>query len=976
MAIPRSRKKLTYVLNNVDTRVRHLEMRPKGSYANVGAIQAIVDNSIIDLIDGTISNIGPNAPSSYKSVIQARYIPYNLRGGVDRIEIYTDVSSGAVANGKMSIYGLHGANLAPGLEASGSYTVIDVGEVFDHATQALTTAPSGTYVFSYSPGYKIWSPYEFDLSSNNGISKYSATTTTGTLTISDSETNHFLVGDVIYVNGITSDFNGPQILTEVTSTTISFNFRTSLANPITETNAPNGAKATAAIHEYVNIGDTWIDTSVTPNVVYVWNGSAWTNLASSTITADSVNPSPPTDVNATAEGIYDSAGIAKAKITVTWIAPTTNADGTPLKDLAGYVIYYRQAENQEYYQQTGGPETTQLIVPLFDTKTEFDLYIAVKTRDSGGNLSEFSTVKVLHVNRPVTPLIAPSAPVLTSRLGTVTVTWDGKNFMGGSNPDSLDHIEVHRSPTSNFSIDMDTTYIGSISSGAGGYVVASNLTYNTTYYFKFISVDKTGVKTAPSAQQSIAVTPLVNTDIIGKIIDGAKIVSGSITASDAIIGNTITGNLIRANAIEAGNINANSITSDKISVGALDGKVITGSVVQTAKPVGEGGSNNRIVLNQYGLYAYNTSGTETFKILANTGAVTIGAGATNPDLTGVSTTANNAYGTANTAYGTANTAYGAANTAYGAANTISSNIYTPGTTTIEGGKVTATSSINFASSDPALGTPARSVKIGDHVVPGYNGQVTITGLSFYRSGTRYGIMGTSAWADMAYGADELSNALSYTGLGSGLYDTYIRSSGAIIISGSGVTSVYGGLSSAAYASFFSGVGVYGSSTFNAGEIAVLSYNGNSAGFRIFTNNPAAFGIWADETYRFSSTSTAAKTAALLHADTGTMTLRTKNVVVTSTRTSKDDIADYPMDLRILDLNPVTFRYKNPGGQKLDIQLGLIAEEVDDLGIDLLVLRDEEDNPTAIDYMKIPVLLTPIIKDLRARVIELESRLNQ
>jgi Putative Ig domain len=39
------------------------------------------------------------------------------------------------------------------------------------------------------------------------------------------------------------------------------------------------------------------------------------------------------------------AALANGQVTLSWTAPTENADGTPLTDLAGYKIYYGRADN-------------------------------------------------------------------------------------------------------------------------------------------------------------------------------------------------------------------------------------------------------------------------------------------------------------------------------------------------------------------------------------------------------------------------------------------------------------------------------------------------------------------------------------------------------------------------------------------------------------------------------------------------------
>lgn len=55
------------------------------------------------------------------------------------------------------------------------------------------------------------------------------------------------------------------------------------------------------------------------------------------------------------------------------------------------------------------------------------------------------------------------------------------------------------------------------------------------------------------------------------------------------------------------------------------------------------------------------------------------------------------------------------------------------------------------------------------------------------------------------------------------------------------------------------------------------------------------------------------------------------------------------------------------------QVGLIAEEVQDAGIDLLLHRNQKTNEvSSLRYDKIGVLLLPIVKDLRERIVTLES----
>lgn len=191
---------------------------------------------------------------------------------------------------------------------------------------------------------------------------------------------------------------------------------------------------------------------------------------------------------------------------------------------------------------------------------------------------------------------APSTPILDSRLGTVSIRWDGLTSTGDPMP-PIAYVSVHVSTTSGFTPD-GANQVGTFAANTPDTVILSDLTYNTTYYAKFVAVNRSDVHSLPSAEAGISVTPLVNTDIIGQIINGANIVNGSLVASDKIVGNTITGALIQSLSINTGHLAANAITADKIQAGAItaqkidtyaiNGKYIQGGTVYGSKFYSQG----------------------------------------------------------------------------------------------------------------------------------------------------------------------------------------------------------------------------------------------------------------------------------------------------------------------------------------------------------------------------------------------------
>ena len=74
-------------------------------------------------------------------------------------------------------------------------------------------------------------------------------------------------------------------------------------------------------------------------------------------------------------------------VTLSWNAPTKNADGTPLVDLAGYKVYYRNSSGDYSQSINAGNVTTKTVNNLTDG---LDYYFAVTAYDISGNESGYS----------------------------------------------------------------------------------------------------------------------------------------------------------------------------------------------------------------------------------------------------------------------------------------------------------------------------------------------------------------------------------------------------------------------------------------------------------------------------------------------------------------------------------------------------------------------------------------------------------
>ncbi|PZG20594.1 fibronectin type III domain-containing protein [Nonomuraea aridisoli] len=280
----------------------------------------------------------------------------------------------------------------------------------------------------------------------------------------------------------------------------------------------------------------------------------------------------------------DEYGFARGQITATWSAVTADVAGVAI-DVDGYELFARPNETGEVWRmiaRTDGSDTTTTYSPL-----PVGFTYAFKVRATAdGTPGEFSDQFVTLIPDDVTPPPVPSTPTLATRLGVIQVTWDGLGAGDVAMPSDFERVKVWMAAAA------DGPYEVVDELRAAGTVLVTDQPYNQTRWFRLTSVDRRGNESGESGSASIATQPLVNTDLIGKVINGANIVDGSITASDKIVANSITSGLIQALSIQTGHLAANAVQADKIDAGAvtaaklsataIDGKTITGAFIRTA----------------------------------------------------------------------------------------------------------------------------------------------------------------------------------------------------------------------------------------------------------------------------------------------------------------------------------------------------------------------------------------------------------
>ncbi|GGK91186.1 hypothetical protein Ppa06_58380 [Planomonospora parontospora subsp. parontospora] len=342
-------------------------------------------------------------------------------------------------------------------------------------------------------------------------------------------------------------------------------------------------------------------------------------------------PAAPADLLIEPVAYIGPGGIAAGQITATWTPTLTDTAGVAL-DIDGYELFARRNEVGELWHliaMTGGGDTTATYSPL-EVGWEYAFKVRATSRGVKGVFSEPVAVEIPDDAEP--PPV-PSAPLLSTRLGVITVAWDGLTADGQVMPADFARVRIWMRDPLAEDPAAAVDYLD-----AAGAVVVTGQPYEADREFFLTAVDRSGNESAASATAVIATAPLVDTDMIGAVIDGADILDGTIVASDKVVANSITGSLIQARAVQTGHLAANAVSADKIEAGAITaGKLAAVLTVSTRIVAGDPGSA-RVELNSTGVRGYDSGGSELVS-LPNTGAFTLRSAASGPrvqlDTTGL-----------------------------------------------------------------------------------------------------------------------------------------------------------------------------------------------------------------------------------------------------------------------------------------------------------------------------------------------------
>lgn len=378
-------------------------------------------------------------------------------------------------------------------------------------------------------------------------------------------------------------------------------------------------------------------------------------------------PKAPQGLIVQTDAYIGSDGYARGLATALWSAVTEATDNTAI-EISNYAVEWKLHKDGAPWHSAGTTDKTQLGFGGLDCGTRIEVRVrAVPTYSD--KLGEWSEVFVATVESDTTPCSVPSKPIVSSKLGVVTIHWDGKTSTGAQMEPDFDHIEVGKGATA-----AGMQVISATQAGQGDYVI-TGLAIGSQHSYALRSVDHAGNRSAWSAIASVTVASAVpqetldsiNKDIAkaeaeakaakttadGKnkvftqavepahsgltngdlwqkldasghissvnIWNGSKFVAYSLVADSLLVPGSVNGSvLIKDGSVEAKNIKigngeiltellkARKIVTDDVEAGQFKGYVFTGAVFQSSEA-----ANTGVKLNSSSLRMWDSAHNQT-----------------------------------------------------------------------------------------------------------------------------------------------------------------------------------------------------------------------------------------------------------------------------------------------------------------------------------------------------------------------------
>ena len=220
-------------------------------------------------------------------------------------------------------------------------------------------------------------------------------------------------------------------------------------------------------------------------------------------------PKAPLGLIVQTDAYIGSDGFAHGLATAMWSAVTEATNNTAI-EISNYAIEWRKHVDGAPWHAAGATDKLQLGFGNLDCGTQIEVRVrAVPTYSD--KLGDWSAVVVATVESDTTPCSVPSEPTVSSKLGVVTVHWDGRTSTGARMEPDFDHIEVGEGATA-----AGMRIISASQAGQGDYLI-TGLTAGSQHSYALRSVDHAGNRSDWSAIATVTVASAVSPDEVKQI---------------------------------------------------------------------------------------------------------------------------------------------------------------------------------------------------------------------------------------------------------------------------------------------------------------------------------------------------------------------------------------------------------------------------------------------------------------------------